>query len=517
MKREESDLRDFQQEVNDLVALGKMLERSPKDPREATAAIELTAKLLRIRDRKGRFRKLEANPAQLQFEQQRGRRNIVLKARQMGVTTWIAGRFFLKTILGRGVMTVQVAHTREAAEGIFQMVQRFWDALPEELRDGPLKRSIANVGAMRFPELDSEFRVLSASDPNAGRGLTMQNLHLSEVGRWPGNAAETLTGLLAALAPGGEMVMESTPRGAYGCFYESWGQSAGPSAEATQLNLVIRHFFPWWLERAYKSSPATDLTPEEEQLVEMHGLNLEQIGYRRSLERTHRDLRAQEFAEDPETCFRATGNCCFEIDAIEARLTALSEPLESRRRGALHIWLPYRPEMQYILGVDSAGGGEDGDFAAVQVIELNTGLQCVELRQRLKPNELAAAAAALAKEYGNALLAVERNNHGMAVLAYLDTTEHYANVYKSGGAAGFITTAASKPTMVALMGSLLNESPQIFLSRRLLAECRTFIAFVDGTTGAANGAHDDCFMAMAVAQSVRMEILNKGGKQVTRC
>ncbi len=106
------------------------------------------------------------------------------------------------------------------------MVQRFWECLPEKLREGPLRRSRANSGQMRFPELDSEFRVVSAGDEGAGRGLTMQNLHCSELSRWPGDAAETLAGLRAALAPGGELVMESTPNGAYGCFYEEWGRAS---------------------------------------------------------------------------------------------------------------------------------------------------------------------------------------------------------------------------------------------------------------------------------------------------
>ncbi len=530
MKREEYDRKQIQREVDDLVRLGKTLERRPKTGEEQPVIVDLAALLLRIRDRRGVLRPLRANPAQLAFEQQRGQRNIVLKGRQMGITTWIAARFFLKTITRRGEHTVLVAQDRKAAEGIFLIVQRFWNCLPAELREGPLRRSIANVGAMRFPELDSEFRVLSASDPNAGRGLTLRNLHCTEVSRWPGDARETLTGLLAGLAPSGELVLESTPRGAYGCFYEEWGQAVAFSwnekgqEDGTRKDaapgLTIRHFFPWWLERAYKASPVTDLTPDEEQLVARHGLTPEQIGYRRGLERTHRHLRSQEFAEDPETCFRATGNCCFEIGLIEARMAVLGKPLEVRRGGALQLWLPARPDKRYILGVDSAGGGDDGDFAAVQVIELETGLQCAELRQRLRMNELAAVAAALGKEYGNAhgpaLLAVERNNHGAGVLAYLDNTEHYANVYRSGNLPGFITTAASKPAMVGRMGSLLHETPEVFFSRRLLAECRTFIARHDGTTGAANGAHDDCFMAMAVAQSVRMEILNKGGRETDR-
>ena len=59
-------------------------------------------------------------------------------------------------------------------------------------------------------------------DVGAGRGLSVQNLHCSEVSRWPGDAAATLAGLRAALAPDGELVLESTPSGAYGAFYEEW-------------------------------------------------------------------------------------------------------------------------------------------------------------------------------------------------------------------------------------------------------------------------------------------------------
>ena len=79
------------------------------------------------------------------------------------------------------------------------------------------------------------------------------------------------------------------------------------------------------------------------------------------------------------------------------------------------------------LGVDPAGGGTDGDYAAVQVIEQRSGLQCAELRGHLAPRELAKHCAELAREYNQALLVVERNNHGMAVLAYLSTIERYTS------------------------------------------------------------------------------------------
>jgi hypothetical protein len=471
--------------------------------------VKTAAELLRVRDRDGRVKQLVANAAQLKFEERRGRQNIVLKARQMGMTTWVAGRFFLRTITKPGTLTLQVAHTREAAEAIFRIVQRMWEELPDDLQTGPLVRSRANVGQMIFPELDSEYRVASACDVGVGRGLSLQNLHCSEVSQWPRDAAMTLAGLRAALAPEGELVLESTPNGAYGAFYKEW--CAGVDAEGDQ-DLLVRHFLPWWLEPSYVRAPvaAAAMNDDEAMLVERYGLSGEQIGFRRGLERNYGGLRSQEFAEDAETCFRATGSCFFDIDAIERRMAELDGVLAMRRAGALMVWFPPAAGCMYIVAVDSAGGGEEGDFAAVQVIDRETGLQCAELRERLRPSELAKVAVELAKEYHGALIAVERNNHGAAVLAYIETNERYAHVYWQGCDAGWLTTAISKPEMTARLGSLLEQRPEMFRSQRLLSECRTFVGRERGKTGAANGAHDDLVMAMAVAHAVRAEILQSG-------
>lgn len=481
---------DRDSSVEDLLALGRELE-------SVGGGMALAERLLVVRGRSGRLQPLRANPAQRQYERQRGRANIVLKARQMGCTTWVTGRFFLKTITQRGVLTVLAAHTREAAEGIFGIVQRMWENLPAALREGPLVRSRANVGQMVFPALDSEFRVVSAADENAGRGLSIQNLHCSEVARWPGDAMATLAGLRAALVPGGEVCLESTPQGAYGCFYDEWMR-----AEETG---TVQHFFPWWLEPAYAAKAADDLTPAEIELMAKHDLTAGQIAYRRGLERSYRGLRSQEFAEDPVTCFKATGECCFEVAAIEQRLDAVPEPVQQRRGGALLVWLPPLPGRDYIVAVDTAGGGIDGDFAAIQVVEAATGLQCAELQERIPLLELARVAAELAREYNGALVAVERNNHGAGVLAYLDVSERYRRVYEKDGVAGWLTTAASKAAMISRLGVLLAESAGVFLSRRLLAECRSFVTMGAGKTGAAAGAHDDCVMAMAIAHAVRNE------------
>ena len=494
--------------VDGLLHMGRRLDEPPTDRCPVSPSMHYAEEQLKIRDRSGTVSRLIANPVQAQFERMRGKQNIVVKARQMGITTWIAGRFFLKTIMNPGVLTVQVAHTREAAHSIFRVVQRFWEQLPEPLRKGPLKRSRANVGQMVFPALDSEFRVLTASDANCGRSLTVQNMHLSEVSRWPGDAGATLAGLRAALVPGGELVLESTPNGACGCFYEEWLQA--------EENNVVKHFFPWWLEPAYVSAAVTDLRDDELALIDLHGLTPQQIGYRRSLEVSYRGLHAQEFAGDAEQCFLTTGDCCFDLDSLEARLKQVDGAPD--KRGHEHHWFPPAANKDYLVAADPAGGGADGDYAAVQVIELLSGVQCAELQQRLRPRELARLAASLAREYSSpghaALIVIERNNHGHAVLAHLRDSEHYAPLYEQKGNRGWLTSSASKPEIVAHMNSLLVEKPEMFRSKRLLEECRTFVNLPGGRTGAANGAHDDLVMAMAIAQSVRKEFLNSGARHL---
>jgi hypothetical protein len=481
-----------------LLWMGQRLDERATEFGDETLGVWLAKTLLRIRGRDGQVVPLTANAAQREFARRRGQRNIVLKARQMGISTWVAGRFFLKTITQPGTLTLQVAHSQDAAEQIFRLVHRFYERLPAGLRDGVLRVSRANAGQLVFPALDSEYRVASAADLNAGRGITVQNLHCSEVARWKSGAAETLASLRAALAPDGELVLESTPKGAYGCFYAEW-QRADETA-------TVRHFFPWWLEACYcgPEIAPTAWSEEERLLAERFGLTPGQIGYRRRLRAGFGAMAAQEYAEDAESCFLASGDCVFAQDAIAARLRAIGPPVQTRRNGELWIWLPPLAGRRYILGVDPAGGGSDGDYAVIQVIDAAQGLQCAELRGHLAPRELAQAALQLAREYNGALLAVERNNHGHGVLAHLER-EQYAALYEQNGRTGWLTNAVTRPRMQELVSETLENMPGLFASSRLLQECRTFIRYADGRTGAASGAHDDCVMAMAIALAVRNE------------
>ncbi len=173
------------------------------------------------------------------------------------------------------------------------------------------------------------------------------------------------------------------------------------------------------------------------------------------------------------------------------------------------VWNPPITGHEYLVAVDSAGGGAEGDYSAAQVVDLATGLQCAELQAKLEPLELARRAADLGREYGTAWLVVERNNHGSGVLAYLKSVCSYPRVYEQGGQEGWLTSSLSRPAMIGTLASALVEKPNLFQSRRLLKECRRFVRLRNGRTGAQSGAHDDCVMAMAIALSAREELLAK--------
>ena len=367
--------------------------------------------VLKIRNKNGRLQALHVNAAQRDFAQTAGKRSIVLKARQLGITTYVAARFFLNCITRPGTMCVQVAHDQRSAEEIFRIVHRMLANLPEYLRRGVLKTSQANKRKIVFPHIDSTYMVETANE-NAGRGLTIQYLHCSEVSRWPGDAAATLAALRAAVPPDGEIVLESTANGACGCFYEEW-QHAGEKG-------YTRHFYPWWFEPNYKRKvEIVEFTEEELELMAKYALSAEQIGFRREAKCELGNRAAEEYAEDAESCFRASGECFFDVEAVEKRLHDPLPTMSNEDNGRLLIYLPPQNGKEYIIGVDPAGGHADGDYSCAQVIERASGLQCAELRGHLDRQETAARVAMLARRYNQALVAVEKNNHGHEVLAAL--------------------------------------------------------------------------------------------------
>ena len=176
--------------------------------------------------------------------------------------------------------------------------------------------------------------------------------------------------------------------------------------------------------------------------------------------------------------------------------------------GRLMIWFLPQAGRQYLIGVDPAGGGSEGDYSCAEVVERRSGIQCAELHGHFPPRELATKLIELANSYCGALLVIERNNHGHGVLAHLQVLG-YLHVFRQGGQDGWFTSAVSRPAMVETLAAVLAEEPELFGSRRLLNEFRTFVRHADGKSAAIGGAHDDCVMAMAIALAARQQLAGK--------
>ncbi len=464
--------------------------------------LEMTT-LLRIRDRCGQLVLLQPNAVQLKYARQRGQRNIVLKARQLGMTTYIAGQYFLRTLIRPGRVTLQVAHTQEAAQQIFRIVHRFVAHLPSKLAEW-LRIEKSTVREIVFGRRDSRYIVDTAGNPNAGRGLTIHNLHASEVAQWPGRPEETMAALLAGVAPDGNVDLESTPHGAGGFFYRKWQQ-------AQRGGGLTPHFFPWWLEPAYQVMPAPgeEFAPkdeDEQRLMDREGLGPEALLYRRHLRATFGNLMPQEFAEDAASCFLASGRAVFEVAAVEVRLRKVLKPLRTAQNGAERVWLEPEKARQYIIGADVAEGGAHGDYSAAEVLDAETGLQCAELEAQWPVGQFAKELAGLGRRYNHALLAVERNNQGLTVLYALAGQLGYERLYRHGdeeGKFGWPTTAQTKPQAIGALGRMIAEAPDTIQSARLLEQCRGYCFGENGETRAPAGEHDDLVMAMAIALAVR--------------
>jgi hypothetical protein len=134
-----------------------------------------------------------------------------------------------------------------------------------------------------------------------------------------------------------------------------------------------------------------------------------------------------------------------------------------------------------------------------------SGLQCAEWQARMPVRETARVVQRVGSLYPGAVVAVERNNHGSGLLAHLEGSA--LNIYMHHGIAGWPTTTWTRPMMIERVGMALAEHAGLFQSERLLRECRSFVRLANGKAGAASGCHDDCVMAMAVALSVRAEML----------
>jgi hypothetical protein len=260
---------------------------APVESYEGTDALmrsdlrQYCAKLVRIGTKKpGELVPFIWNEAQLELhkrlERQRDSRGLVralvLKARRLGISTYVGARFFHRTTLWRGHHAFILTHEDKATQTLFDMVRRMQEHMPPDYRHVLLA---ANENELDFAGTESGYRVGTAKNvAGLGRGGTLQLFHGSEAAFWA-QAPKHWAGVLQAisLVPGTEVVMESTSQGPYGSFYDQWALAE------KGLSDFIPVFLPWMIDQDNVRDVPSDFTPsaEEEKYQEIYKLSDEQL------------------------------------------------------------------------------------------------------------------------------------------------------------------------------------------------------------------------------------------------
>lgn len=219
-----------------------------------------------IKDKQGRKVKFRFNWAQEALYSGMWYLNIVLKARQLGMTTFIQ-MFMLDTCLfNSNVNSGVIAHTRDDAQKFFKDKIKFaYDNLPQAIRD---ERPATNDSA-------GELMFSNGSSIRVGTSLrsgTLQYLHVSEFGKvcakFPDKAEEIITGALNTVAAGQFVYIESTAEGDYGHFYDMCMQCLSDiGEELTELDYKL-FFFPWYEHPGYRIDASIQIPQDLETYFE---------------------------------------------------------------------------------------------------------------------------------------------------------------------------------------------------------------------------------------------------------
>ena len=286
-------------------------------------------------------------------------RAIVLKARKLGFSTWVAAKFLQRLTQIPDQHAVVVAQDTRTAGEIHNMAMRIYSHLPTMQQLGlgfNIKPDVIGANFSRngrkfisFGErnrrlrldgvsAESVFEIDTAGAPESGRGFTYSMAHLSEVARWPessttGPQSKMLSTLNAVpYVPETIVVLESTANG-LNFFYRRWVSAEQGQEDPETGEAYIPVFCPWWRdpecampfdnpgarERFVESIGDTqrfaETAEDEPMLAEMHGCTPEQLAWRRMMIRTQHDNKVELFKQEnpatPEEAFILSGRPFF--------------------------------------------------------------------------------------------------------------------------------------------------------------------------------------------------------------
>lgn len=460
-------------------------------------------------------------------------RIIILKARQLGLSTVTGGIFNSNTLLNFNVKTGIITHKSDATSNLFNMYKIMYQNLPEQLKPELLND---NQNTLVFNNekgtgLNSSIKCMTAGSAGVGRSTTYQQLHMSEYAFWPGNKKDTYLGLVQTVpaTPDSMIIIESTPNG-YDDFKDKWDDAVAGKSDFVPL------FFPWYINPEYKMTySGFVLTEDELEIKELYNLSNEQITWRRWCIKNNcsndLDQFKQEYPSCPEEAFLSTGKCVFPKEIVVNRLQRVHDPIktgyfkyeyngktitlfefvESKAKPYIRIYEDVKNNYPYVLGGDTAGIGTDS-FAG-DVINNVTGNQSATLEIELDETEYVMQMFCLGKYYNEALLCIETNysTYPVKKLWEMDYTNQYLRQVDEGlnikiqDKLGFNTNKATRPVIIAELVVFFKECIDLINDRQTLREALTFIKRSDGKQAADDGYHDDRIMSLAIAHAARCQ------------
>lgn len=483
-------------------------------------------------------------------------RHIILKARQLGFTTFI-DIYILDEILFRTNREgIVIAHKVQDATEIFDRKIDFaLRNMSEKVKEAYFKTNRNSAKKIQVtidygPDAGS---MSSIAVTSSGRSGTFFYVHISEFAKlcvsYPKVAFEVETGTFPAVPFDGEIFIESTAEGMAGRFYEMFHENWATRHLITPMKsrvMFLPHFYNWQYDEMEMSKITETIPVSEMELCEIDWTEYQRDHSLTDLEITYYYMKwlqmggknspdainklHQEFPTTPEEAFLATGQAYFSMPRVFDQLAKAT----AGRKGELFkdekgnvefrefsggnvelFEMPVKGE-EYIVGGDTSEGLAHGDAQVGYVISKRTEQKVAVYRSQVPPDEYATDMYNLGKFYNWALLGIEANKDGLWVNDTLDKMG-YINLYYRKAFDditktitkffGWKTTSANRNFMlVALKAAFtrLEGWPAI-----ILQEMITFLRNAKGKGEALDGKHDDVVMAASIAYS----ILGETGKQ----
>lgn len=305
------------------IYIARLDAKELKDTKELIKALSMKwfrlNALYHIKDKDGNKVRFRPNYAQRDRFINSHNRNIILKARQLGFTTFEMIDCLDDCLFTENFSAGCIAHSFDSAKDIFRNKIKF---AYETLANSSWMAVFDAIGLL-FPskvnDKGEQYVLDNGSSIRVGvqyRGDTLQRLHISEFGKicrkYPDKAQEIVTGAFEAVGKDGQLTIESTAEGQEGYFYEYCQTAQNRQKEKRELTSLDFqfHFFPWWGNDDYQLDTKNVIVDAKLQdyfkkLDSDHGVKTtpeQRAWYAKKLEVLGEDMK-REYPSTPEESF----------------------------------------------------------------------------------------------------------------------------------------------------------------------------------------------------------------------